>query len=214
MIYMMHSKTFFEKFLNNESDRDILKAQYVCISTHIRRRDTNMENIICLNKILYPGSSVLNLGTFEDMRDAYHEQLKEDALPLLAELIRGSIENNLNIIFICTKSEWKLQYLKWLSEFIIMEFEYPVYKYSKYIDGCPLIKYDKHKVLSNVKKICNDAQKKLFDSQRKSKQGQKKILHEYKSMSKKELKQICMKEELYYDGMSKQEMLDILEAFL
>ena len=101
MIYYMHSETFFDEFLNNESDRDILKAQYVCVSTHIRRRDTNMDNIICLNNVLYPGSSVLNRGTFEDMRDAYHEQLSEEALPLLAELIRGSIEENLNIIFIC-----------------------------------------------------------------------------------------------------------------
>ena len=33
-------------------------------------------------------------------------------------------------------------------------------------------------------------------------------------LSKKELKKICMQEELYYDDMSKQEMLDMLEAFL
>ena len=150
MIYYMHSKTFFNEFLNNESDRDILKAQYVCVSTHIRRRDTNMENVICMNNILYPGSSVLNKGTFDDMRDAYHEQLSEDALPLIAELIRGSIEDKLNIIFLCTKKEWKLKYLKWLAEFIIIEFDYPVYNYRKYIQGCPLLDYDKDKVLKSV----------------------------------------------------------------
>lgn len=214
MIYYMHSETFFDEFLNNESDRDIIKAQYVCVSTHIRRRDTNMENIICLNKVLYPGSSVLDKGTSEDMREAYHEQLSEEAMPLLAELIRGSIEENLNIIFLCTKKEWKLKYLKWLVEFIIIEFDYPVYNYHKYINGCPLIEYNKEKVLKTVLSITENAKKKLFDTQRKSKQGRRQILHDYKSMSKKELKKICIKEELYYEGMSKQEMLDMLEAFL
>ena len=214
MIYYMHSETFFDEFLNNESDRDILKAQYVCVSTHIRRRDTNMDNIICLNNVLYPGASVLNRGTFEDMRDAYHEQLSEEALPLLAELIRGSIEENLNIIFICTKKEWKLKYIKWLAEFIIMEFEYPIYNYHKYINGSPLLIYDKEKVLKHVKTIVDDAQKRLFNEQRKTKKGRNMILKEYKSMKKKELKKICIKEDLYYDGMSKDEMLDILEAFL
>ena len=214
MIYYMHSKTFFEEFLNNESDRDILDAQYVCVSTHIRRRDTNMENIICLNGTLYPGATVLNRGTFEDMREAYHEQLSEEALPLLAELIRGSIEDNLNIIFICTKKEWKLKYMKWLVEYIMMEFEYPVYNYRKYINNCPLFIYDREKVLKRVKSITDEARKKLFETQRKSKNGRKRILHEYKSMSKKELKKICIEEDLYYDSMTKQEMLDMLEAFL
>ena len=214
MVYYMHSETFFEEFLNNESDRDILKAQYVCVSTHIRRRDTDIENVICLNKTLYPGSQVFNRGTFDDMRDAYHEQLNDEALSLIAELIRGSIENNLNIIFICTKKEWKLKYLKWLAEFIIMEFDYPAYNYHKYINNCPLFIYDKEKVLKRVKSITDDARKKLFEEQRKSKNGRKRIIQEYKSMSKKELKKICIEEELYYEGMSKQEMIDMLEAFL
>lgn len=214
MIYYMHSETFFEEFLNNESDRDILKAQYICVSTHIRRRDVNIDNIVCLNNVLYPGARVLDKGGFEEMRDMYHEQLNEEALSLIAELIRGSIEDNLNIIFLCTKKEWKLKYLKWLAEFIIMEFEYPVYNYRKYIQGCPLFKYDKDKVLKKAKSISEEAKEKLFNKQRKNKKGRKMILQEYKSMSKKELKKICIKEELYYDGMSKQEMFDILEAFL
>lgn len=214
MIYYMHSKTFFEEFLNNESDRDILKAQYVCVSTHIRRRDTDVDNVVCLNKTLYPGSQVLNKGTFEDMRDVYHDQLNEEALPLIAELIRGSIEEDLNIIFLCTKKEWKLKYLKWLAEFIMMEFDYPVYDYRKYIQGCPLMKYDKDKVLKSVKAISETARKKLFEEQRKTKQGRKMIVQEYKSMDKKELKKICKEEGLYYDGMSKQEMIDMLDAFL
>jgi hypothetical protein len=148
------------------------------------------------------------------MRDAYHEQLHEEALPLIAELIRGSIEDELNIIFICTKKEWKLKYIKWLAEFIILEFDYPIYNYKKYINGSPLIKYNKEKVLKHVKSIVKDAQKKLFDIQRKSKNGRKQIMQEYKSMKKKELKKICIDEDLYYEGMSKEEMIDMLEAFL
>ena len=215
MIYYMHSKTFFEHFLDNESDRDILNAQYICVSTHIRRKDTKMENIICLKSILYPDTSVFNKGSFEDMRDEYHEQLSnDDATTLIAELIRGSIEDNLNIVLICTKSEWKLKYLKWLAEYIMLEFDYPVYNYLKYIQGCPLLKYDREKVLKSVKPITESAQKKLFNEERKSKKGQKRIIENYRSMSKKELKKICIDEDLYYDGMSKQEMLDMLESFL
>lgn len=214
MLYYMHSKTFFKEFLNNESYKDIIKAQYVCVSTHIRRRDTNMDNIICLNQIIYPGSRVLDKGSFEDMRDSYHEQLSEEAMPFIAELIRGSIEDNLNIVFLCTKPEWKLKYLKWLAEFIMMEFEYPIYNYHKYIQGCSLFEYDKESVLKRVKSISEESKKKLFEVQRKNAKGRKMILEGYKSMSKKELKKICIKEELYYDGMSKEEMLDMLEAFL
>lgn len=214
MIYYMHSETFFELFLHNESDRDILKAQYICVSTHIRRKDKNVENVIVANSVLYPASAVLNQGSFEDMKDAYFDQLSGDAIALIAELIRGSIEENLNIIFICTKSEWKLKYMKWLAEFIMLEFQYPVYNYKKYIQGCPLLEYDRSKVLKSVKSITETAQKRLFNEERKSKTGRKRILKEYESMSKKELKKICIKEELYYEGMSKQEMLDMLESFL
>lgn len=215
MIYYMHSETLFNEFLNNESEKDILKAQYVCVSTHIRRRaDCTFDNIICMMNRLYPSTAVFNRGTFEDMKKTYYEQLEVEATPLIAELIRGSIEENLNIIFLCTRKEWKLKYLKWLAEYIMMEFEYPVYNYHKYIHGCSLYEYDKEKVLKSVKKITDEAQKKLFQEQRKSKQGRKYIINEYRSMSKKELKQICIEEELYYDGMSKEEMLDILEAFL
>jgi hypothetical protein len=210
----MHSKTFFNEFLNNESDRDILKAQYLCISTHIRKRNAQVENAICLTNKLYPGSRVLDKGSFDEMRDVYFDQLNEEALPLIAELVRGSIEDDLNVILLCTKKEWKLKYLKWLAEFIMSEFEYPVYNYCKYIQGCPLFEYNKKKCLKKATSISEEAKQKLFDIQRKNSNGRKMILKEYKSMSKKELKALCIKEELYYEGMSKDEMLDMLEAFL
>ena len=214
MIYYMHTETFFDTFLNNESDRDILKAQYVCVSTHIRRRDTNIENVICLTSVIYPSSNVFNKGTFEDMKDTYFEQLDNDAKPFLAELIRGSIEDKLNIILICTKKEWKLKYLKWLAEYIMAEFEYPVYHYQKYVDGYPLYEYDKEKVLKKTEKIITKAKQKMREINRTTKSGRKRILNEYKEMSKKELKALCIQEDLYYDGMSRHEMLDMLEAFL
>ena len=214
MIYYMHTKTFFEKFLSNESTKDILNAQYVCVSTHIRRKDKCFNNIIIASDYLYPNASVLNLGTFEDMEEAYYDQLHHDTLPLLAEFVRGSIEDNLNIILLCTKGEWQLRYIKWLAKYIMKEFEYPVYNYRKYIDGCPLYEYDKDKVLKHVKSITDDAAKKLFNIERKTKTGRNRIIKRYESMSKKELKKICIEEELYYEGMSKEEMLDMLTTFL
>lgn len=215
MIYFMHSETLFEEFLNNESDRDILKAQYVCVSTRIRRRaDSKFDNVICLNNTLYPGTPVLNRGTFEDMRDAYYEQLNEQALPLIAELIRGSIEDNLNIIFLCAKCEWKLKYIKWLADFIMIKFDYPVYNYRKYIRGCPLFEYNRECVLKDAKSIIDTARKNLFEQHRKTNHGRKRIVQEYKTMDKKDLKKICKEQDVYYKGMSKQEMIDMLDAFL
>ena len=44
--------------------------------------------------------------------------------------------------------------------------------------------------------------------------GRKSILKEYKKMSKKELKKILKKRNLYTDGMDKSEMIDTLEVFM
>ena len=77
-----------------------------------------------------------------------------------------------------------------------------------------MFEYKKEKVLRRVKSISEEAKKNLFNQHRQTKQGRRRILHDYKSMSKKELKKICIDEDLYYEGMSKHEMLDMLEAFL
>ena len=46
MMFHMTSKVFQDIFLTNEKDQDILDAQYVLVSSRIRRRNANVENII------------------------------------------------------------------------------------------------------------------------------------------------------------------------
>ena len=214
MIYYMNSNTFFDVFLEKEDDHDILQAQYVCVSSHIRKRDTDVTNVVCLSSMLYPGPTVFNKGSFEEMKSEYFAQLEEEAIPFLAHLIYGSIKDNYNIILMCNKKEWKLKYLKWLSEFIFYYFDYPIYDYKRFINGCGIIEYDREKILKKTKKIIKETKNENTKKLEQSKLVRRKLMNQYKSMSKKELKKILIKKELYTEGMSKFEMIDMLEAFL
>jgi hypothetical protein len=96
-----------------------------------------------------------------------------------------------------------------------MEFGYPVYNYDKYRTGkCGLIKYDKKKVLKKVNKVLKNAKKKSEFNMKQSAQGRQELVRGYKNMSKKELKKILKKKDLYEPGMDKTEMIDTLELFM
>ena len=136
MMFWMNSKTFQDDFLSNERDKDILNAQYVLVSTRIRKGDGKYKNIIAASTTLYPNNSALMKLTEDDIRTEYFEQLDENR-GLLATLILGSIEKKYNIIFLCTKNESKLKYLKYLSEYVFMEFDYPIYDCLLYTSPSP-----------------------------------------------------------------------------
>ena len=134
MMFYMTSKVFRDEFLVNERDNDILDAQYVIASTRIRRRDKSIKNIIIANAILYPDPDVCSSYSTEEFKEKYFDQLDKSKY-FLATLIKGSIEEGYNIIFICSKNEGKMKFLKYLSQFIYCEFDYPVYDYSTYANG-------------------------------------------------------------------------------
>ena len=213
MLFWMTSKVFRDVFLMNEDDRDILKAQYITVSTRIFRKQ-HAENIINGKNMLYPDPNVCMALDDEEFRDRYMNQLA-NVRPFLSTLIKGSIEEGYNIIFICTKAENKLHYLKYLAEFIYMDFNYPCYEYSNYASGASkLIKYDKKKVLKICNKNLNKAKEKHREKQMTTDEGRKEIMKDYKKMKKKELEKILKGRNLYSEDMDKSDMLEMIEIFM
>jgi hypothetical protein len=214
MMFWMNSKTFQDDFLSNERDKDILNAQYVLVSTRIRKGDGKYKNIIAASTTLYPNNSALMKLTEDDIRTEYFEQLDENR-GLLATLILGSIEKKYNIIFLCTKNESKLKYLKYLSEYVFMEFDYPIYDYKKYsYNKIGIIEIDKAEIIQKCKKILKQIKKERNEELESTKMGRMKLANEFKSLSKKEMKKELMKRDLYIDNMSKKEMVEMFELFI
>lgn len=214
MMFWMNSKTFQDDFLSNERDKDILNAQYVLVSTRIRKGDGKYKNIIAASTTLYPNNSALMKLTEDDIRTEYFDQLDENR-GLLATLILGSIEKKYNIIFLCTKNESKLKYLKYLSEYVFMEFDYPIYDYKKYsYNKIGIIEIDKDEIIQKCKKILKQIKKERNEELESTKMGRMKLANEFKSLSKKEMKKELMKRDLYIDNMSKKEMVEMFELFI
>lgn len=215
MMFYMTSKVFQDIFLNNEKDEDILEAQYVLSTSKIRKRNMKKwPNIISAYNILFPDSKVCLAYTDDEVRSRYFDQLAENE-GFLATLIKGSIKDDFNIIFLTTHKERKLKYMKYLSEYIYIEFGYPVYEYSKYASGAsPLLKYDKNKVLKKCNHILENAKKNDFMKKVNNSSGRKAIMDEYKKMPKKKLIKILKKRGLYTPGMDKEDILETLETFL
>ena len=104
---------------------------------------------------------------------------------------------------------------KYLSEYIFMEFGYPVYEYKEYSSGkYELISYNKDKVLKKCNKALKEAKEKRKERLLESENGRKALAKDYKSMSKKKLKKILKDRNLYTENMSKSEMIDTLKIFM
>lgn len=214
MMFIMDSKVFRNEFLTRERDKDILDTQYVIISTRIRKRDSKFMNICVYNSKLYPASSVLMCKTEEDMNDEYNEQL-ENELVVLATLVMGCIEEGYNIVFMCTEQESKLNYLRYLSEFIYSRLGYPVYDYSLFVNGRNrIMKWDEKSVKKKCQKIIKQAKSKRFKENLKTEKGRKQNVKSFSQLSKKEMKKHLKSRSLYYDGMSKAEMIDTFEVYM
>ena len=215
MIFWMNSKVFQNDFLTNEDDDDILDAQYVIISARIRiNRDEDVKNVISAKAILFPDSYVCAGVTDDEFRSRYFEQCDKNRV-FISTLLKGSIEEGYNIILLCTHKERKLKYLKYLSEYIYMEFGYPVYEYKEYSSGkYELIPYEKEKILKKCNKILEKSKREQKERLLQSENGRKALMKDYKKMSKKELKKILKKRGLYTDEMSKSDMVETLSLFM
>lgn len=209
----MNSKVFFNEFLKYETDSDILKTQYVVVSTRIRKtsNDNQYNNILIATNYLFPDNIGIDDEHFEEN---YYNQL-ECNKPLLATLVLGVIEKNYNIVFLCTKAEDKLHYLKYLERFILNEFDFPVYNYHKLRNNkISLIDYNKKYVVN----LCNEILKNASNDQIRihgiTKKQIKANVREFKNLGKKKMKKELIKRNLYTDGMSRKEMLEVYELFI
>ena len=98
MIFIMNTEVFFDIYLQDEEYKDILDAQYICVSSKIYRRDNEFKNIVIDHIRFFPSSGVLNQGTFEDMKEEYYNQLDEEMpYTFMASLIKASIVTSCSV---------------------------------------------------------------------------------------------------------------------
>ena len=210
MMFYMDSKVFEKEFLNNETDKDILNTQYIIVSTRIRISDNyKYDNIVNMKTELFPDSLVCSALDDDSLREAYFDQLNNN-ITLLSYLIKGSIKDKLNIVFLCTKKESKIKYLKYLSEFSLMEFGYPIYDYDKYCNYKQQdVSYDEKTVLKICESYIKEAKGKSYDNI-----SDKEIKKDIKDLSKKSLVKELKRLNLYTKGMDKYQMRELLEYYL
>lgn len=177
MLFYLNAKEFEKVFLVNESDKDILKTQYVLISTRIRTSG-RYDNILLRNNF-YPVSEVIiNSDNEEQLKSYYFSQLKENIVEL-ALFVQYSLVEEGNVVFMCSTKESRVHYLYYLAKYIENKFKYPVYNYTDY--ALKLVKLKKYNEVEVYKKIQN-----ILNKSKKESKKQQKILNKYKKESLKE----------------------------
>ena len=205
----MNSKDFVEHFLPFERDKDILDSWYILVSARIMKRSGETSDNALSAKMLFPDARVCSATNDSEFYKRYIKQLKDNK-PFLATMVKDSVINKTNIIFLCTKNEDKLSYLPILSEFIYKTFKYPMYKYIEFSAGCDLLDVDESYALNKCDKILSKASFKSIKND--SHPGSKRKL--LKDRSKEEMKKLLKKNNLYSKGMDKEEMMEMIELYL
>ena len=138
-----------------------------------------------------------------------YKEFIRDSNPLLATLVKYSIEDDVNIVFLCSEKEKKYQYLKLISAYMLDEFGYPMYNYKKMISGkVKKQKYDEAYVLSRCGKILKKAKKHKKERMLSTESGRKEY---FGKMSKKEMKKKLEKLGLYDKKLTTSEMRELLD---
>ena len=207
----MNGKTFQKTFLN-EHPSAILKTQFILVSSRIRKNGKH-ENVISCNQLL-PDKRIL--ADYRNELDPnyfikeYRKQLERNKL-LLAILIKGVLEENFTIVFLCSELEWKLKYMRELAEYVEETFQYPLYDYKKYKEGKQaIIPFDSDYVLKTCDKIIENERKEQRRKDMKTSAGRQNIVD---NMSKDEMIDELKRMHLYAKDMTKKEMREMLELF-
>lgn len=210
----MNGKTFLKEYIN-ENPRRVLKTQFVIVSSTIRKTGKYEDQVINMNSLMYPSMELIydhdDYKNNSDYQYGYFSQLDE-CKPSFATLIKYAIEENGTIVFLCGHSERKYYYLNLIQKYVMEVFDFPIYDYKKFKDG--KIKIKKYNI-DNVIDKCNEVLKSAAESQKENEMRTKRgrdniILNMRKDDMKKELK----KRDLYVKGMSKSEMIDMLQTFM
>ena len=210
-IYFMDGNTFITEYIN-EDPRKVLRTQFVIVSSTIRKTGKYEKQVINANSSLYPPPELIidynNYKRNEDYKMAYREFIQESD-PLLATLVKYSIEDDATIVLLCSKKEKKYQYLKLISAYVMENFGYPIYDYRKMKKGkAKKQKYDEAYVLSRCDKILKKAKKHKKERMLSTESGRKEY---FGKMSKKEMKKKLQKLGLYDKKLTSSEMRELLD---
>lgn len=210
----MDGKTFIKTYIKEDPSK-VLRTQFVLVSSTIRKMGKYEKQIINANTTLYPSERlILDYDDYKNntsYHDEYMSQL-DDNKPFIATLVKYAVEDNETIVFLCGHKESKYAYLKILRKYVMSEFDFPVYDYKKLKEGKEKIyHYDESKVLSICKKILKKAAAHQTKVMLSTENGR---IQYFNSLSKKQLKRECQRRDLYFKGMTKSEMIDMLLTFV
>lgn len=205
MIYFMDTKTLHKRFLKKEGPEIVLEAQYCIVSSRIRKTE-NMDNIAIVTSLLYPSKyDIIYLESDDEVVAKYYSQL-QSMRPMLffSNIVKASIKQGYDIVFLCTPNEYKLGYMSIMADHISREFSIPVidYKYNKIYD----------EVLNEEKtlRICKEVKKNRERQMMLTEEGRKTLV---KNMSKKDKIKMLKQRNLYYKGMDKDEINETIELY-
>ena len=214
MIFFMNSKTFFKHFLEREDDTTILNSNYIIASKRIRKH-SDIPNVATVHNLLYPNYLVFSEEKENKMIEKYFDQLEySEARGFFSLIIKASIKDDADFIFLTTKKEDRFPYLKWIQEYIMYVFQYPVYDYKAYINGCEIVDYDEDFVLKKCKKVGKEVKEKQERMRAQSEEGRVSLIKSLKKKKKKEVIKTMKNFNLEYKGLTKEEMLDLLKVSL
>jgi hypothetical protein len=210
----MNGKTFLKTYIN-EDPNIVMKTQFVLVSSTIRKSGKYEKQIINANANLFPDQTLIM--DYDDWKHnknyhaEYLEKLSEND-GLFATLIKYAIEENMTIVFLCGEREKKYYYFPLIQKYVGERFGYHIYDYKKYKEGKePIRKFNQMEVLATCEKVLKKVKKKQKERKMTTEHGRQELV---KDMSKKQLIKKLKKRNLYYEGMSKQEMRDMMEIFM
>lgn len=187
MVFYMDSKVFESVFLKNERDQDILDTQYVLVSYKIKGKGLK-ENILDASNYLFPSAATCCTNSQEDFKDMYMDQLEHDGKAVLALILHDAIKYKQTVVFICTKKEKRLNYLKYIAEYVEETFHYPIYNYKEFSNWGKLKSVDEKATDEICIEVINEAKFNYFDTASASVGGRNRIKKELNKMSTKELR--------------------------
>ena len=212
MIYHMSTKTFINDFITMVDTEDVLRYQYVVISSGVKA-DKSLENVMKMSMLMPPDrvcSDYMNSQNEEAFFTDYYEYLLSDKTysVMCALMITESVETGDVIIMYGPNENKQIPYMNVIEDFFMNEFGYPLCDFAKLLHGkIEEPKFDEKKCLKRAKKVIEQSKEAALESGCSTPTQR----WEYISgLGKKELRKLVKKVGFTYDGLSKSDMKDIL----
>lgn len=212
MIYHMSTKTFVQDFITRIDTEDVLRYQYVVISSGVKA-DKSLENVVKMSMLMpadricsdYMNGSLDEEAFFTE----YYSQLIGDSvsLAMCGFIVEESIKRGDVIIIYGPNENGQIPYMKVIEDLFMNEFGHPIYDFLDVICGKIVTQnVNEKKCLKRAKKIIDKSKTDSFNNSMNLV-----ARHEYISgLGKKELRKLLRKNDIPYDDLSKSDMMDIL----